>query len=142
MFTNCNISDIPIAKISIRGIFMGAVTNYGKQLRHLRLDLSELLGTMAEKLGLSPAYLSSIETGTRAIPVDLTAKVINVYNLTTDDADKLLKAEVDTNQALTIDLEGASNEQVEATVMFAREIKNMTPKEIRKLYEEMKNRGN
>ncbi len=121
---------------------MGAVTNYGKQLRHLRLDLSELLGTMAEKLGLSPAYLSSIETGTRAIPVDLTAKVINVYNLTTDDADKLLKAEVDTNQALTIDLEGASNEQVEATVMFAREIKNMTPKEIRKLYEEMKNRGN
>ena len=121
---------------------MGAVTEYGKQLRHLRLDLSELLGTMAEKLGLSPAYLSSIETGNRSIPVDLTTKVISVYNLSKTEADKLLKAEVDTNKALTINLEGASNEQIEATVMFAREIRNLSVKEIRKLYEQLKNEGN
>ena len=121
---------------------MGAVTEYGKQLRHLRLDLSELLGTMAKKLGLSPAYLSSIETGARSIPVDLTTKVIEVYNLSQESAQSLLKAEADTNQSLTINLEGASNEQIEATVMFAREIRNLSVKEIRKLYEQLKNEGN
>ncbi|MCQ2579728.1 MAG: hypothetical protein MJ159_03410 [Treponemataceae bacterium] len=71
---------------------MGAVTEYGKQLRHLRLDLSELLGTMAEKPGLSPACLLSIETGSRSIPVDLTSKVIEVYNLSQESAKNLLKA--------------------------------------------------
>lgn len=121
---------------------MGAVTEYGKQLRHLRLDLSELLGTMAEKLGLSPAYLSSIETGSRSIPVDLSSKVIEVYNLSQDSAESLLKAEADTNQSLTINLEGASNEQIEATVMFARHIKNMTVKELRSFFDTIEKRGN
>ena len=65
---------------------MGAITEYGKQLRHIRLDISELLGTMADKLGLSPAYLSSIETGTRSIPVDLTRKIISAYNLEDEEA--------------------------------------------------------
>ena len=72
---------------------MGAITEYGKVLRHIRLDLSELLGTMADKLGLSAAYLSSIETGSRSIPVDLTSKIIKIYNLSEEEAEKLLKAE-------------------------------------------------
>lgn len=117
---------------------MGAITEYGKQLRHIRLDISELLGTMADKLGLSPAYLSSIETGTRTIPVDLTRKIISVYNLKDEEAEKLLKAEADTNQALTINLENASQEQIEATVLFAREIKNMTVQQLRKLHEDLR----
>lgn len=117
---------------------MGAITEYGKQLRHIRLDISELLGTMADKLGLSPAYLSSIETGTRTIPVDLTRKIISAYNLKDEEAEKLLKAEADTKQALTINLENASQEQIEATVLFAREIKNMTVQQLRKLHEDLR----
>ncbi len=119
---------------------MGAITEYGKQLRHIRLDLSELLGTMADKLGLSPAYLSSIETGTRSIPADLTRKIITVYNLSDEESEKLLKAEVDTTQALTINLENASQEQIEATVLFAREPKNMTVQQLRKLHDDLKKR--
>ena len=117
---------------------MGAVTEYGKILRHIRLDLSELLGTMADKLGLSAAYLSSIETGVRSIPVDLTSKIINIYKLSEDDSEKLLKAEADTNQALTINLENASSEQIEATVLFARQIKNMNIQQLKKLYANLK----
>ncbi len=117
---------------------MGVITEYGKVLRHIRLDLSELLGTMADKLGLSAAYLSSIETGARSIPVDLTSKIINIYNLSEEDSEKLLKAEADTNQALTINLEHASSEQIEATVLFARQIKNMNVQELKKLYASLK----
>ena len=121
---------------------MGSLTEYGKQLRHLRLELSELLGTMAEKLNISPAYLSSIETGSRSIPSDLTMKIIEIYNLSQEDANNLLKAEANTNKTLTINLENASKEQIATTVLFAREIKNMSVKELQNLYRNLKNRGN
>ena len=39
---------------------MAKVSNFGKFLRKLRIDYSEVLGTMAKKLGISPAYLSAI----------------------------------------------------------------------------------
>ena len=117
---------------------MGVLTEYGKELRHIRLDLSEILGTMAEKLGLSSSYLSSIETGSRTIPSDLTSKVISIYKLSEEDAQRLMKAEADTTQSLTINLDGATEEQIEATVLFAREIKNMTINEIREMYKNMK----
>jgi Helix-turn-helix. len=116
---------------------MGTLTEYGKTLRHLRLDKSELLGTMAAKLGLSPAYLSSIETGNRSIPSDLTGKILSLYNLSEEEAQTLLKAEADTNHALTINLADASEEQIDASVLFAREIKNMTVSELRILYKQL-----
>ncbi len=119
---------------------MGVLTEYGKELRHIRLDYSEILGTMADKLGVSPSYLSSIETGSRAIPPDLTDKVINSYGLAEEAANKLMKAEINTSQSLTINLDGASDEQIEATVLFAREIKNMTVNQIKEIYKNM-NRG-
>lgn len=119
---------------------MGVLTEYGKQLRHIRLDFSELLGTMAEKLKLSSAYLSSIETGNRNIPSELSSKVIKIYNLSDEDSKKLLKAEVDSNQSLTINLEGASDEEIDATVMFARELKRMSVKELREFAKKMKER--
>lgn len=36
-------------------------TNYGKVLRKIRVDRDELLKDMAGKLGITSAYLSSIE---------------------------------------------------------------------------------
>lgn len=119
---------------------MGVLTEYGKELRHIRLDYSEILGTMADKLGVSPSYLSSIETGSRAIPPDLTAKVLSIYKLSKEDANKLMKAEINTSQSLTINLDGASEEQIEATVLFAREIKNMSVNQIKEMYKNL-NRG-
>lgn len=121
---------------------MGSLTEYGKQLRHIRLDFSELLGVMADKLGVSPAYLSSIETGSRSIPADLSSKVISVYNLSDESIKTLLKAEAVSSQSLTLNLEGASQEQIDVTVMFARELKRMSVTELRDLANKLKeNKG-
>ncbi len=114
------------------------ITEYGKILRHIRLDIGELLGTMAEKLDLSAAYLSSIENGTRSIPVNLTTKIIEIYKLNSEEQEKIIQAEAETNKSLTIDLSNASIEQVETTAMFAREIKNLSVSELRALYETLK----
>ena len=39
---------------------MAEVTAFGKILRKMRIDCSEVLGVMAKRLKVSPAYLSSI----------------------------------------------------------------------------------
>ena len=41
------------------------VTSFGKFLRNLRMDIGELLLNMADKLGVSPAFLSGVENGKR-----------------------------------------------------------------------------
>ena len=47
---------------------MAEVTAFGKILRKMRIDTSEVLGDMAKRLGVSAAYLSSIENNGREIP--------------------------------------------------------------------------
>lgn len=116
---------------------MNALTEYGKILRHYRLDNRILLATMAKELDISPAYLSSIETGSRAIPAGLTEKVSEAYKFDHALRTRLMKAEADTNKSLTIDLQDAPPEAVDAAVMFAREIKNLSVKELRAMLSHM-----
>ena len=116
---------------------MNALTEYGKILRHYRLDNRILLATMAKELDISPAYLSSIETGSRTIPTGLTKKLSEAYEFDHDMRTRLIKAEANTNKSLTIDLQDAPPEAVDVAVMFARQINNLSVKELRKLYEQM-----
>jgi len=44
------------------------ITEYGKFLRKLRIDQGQILKTMAEKLGVSSAFLSAVENGKKKIP--------------------------------------------------------------------------
>ncbi len=57
------------------------LTNLGKQTKKLRIDNEELLMDMANKLGISASYLSSIETGKRKAPKDFIEKIENIYKV-------------------------------------------------------------
>ena len=70
---------------------MANVTTFGKVLRKLRIDHSEILGDMAKKLEISPAYLSAIENNGRVIPDDLIAKLAQKYNLNDAQIKELLR---------------------------------------------------
>ena len=117
---------------------MKALTEYGKIVRHYRIDNQILLADMAKRLDLSPAYLSSIETGNRAIPPDLTEKLCAAYNLDEQTRINLMKAEAAEKKAVTIKIESESEESIDALVKFAREVQNYSVAEIRALYNRMK----
>lgn len=57
------------------------LTHIGKQTRKLRIDNEELLIDMANKLGISAAYLSSIETGKRATPKNFIEDIERIYKV-------------------------------------------------------------
>jgi transcriptional regulator with XRE-family HTH domain len=59
---------------------------------------------MAQKLNMSPSYLSTIENGKRNIPPDMEELLIRVYNLSEKDKAKLRKAMVDSSDTVKIDL--------------------------------------
>lgn len=56
-----------------------ALTDFGKAVRKARLDANETLATMAESLGVSPAFLSAMETGRKKISEEWVGKIITYF---------------------------------------------------------------
>ena len=55
------------------------LTQFGKELRHIRLDRDEKLKDMAEKLGVTVSYLSAVENGKRNIPDNWIEMIASEY---------------------------------------------------------------
>lgn len=112
-----------------------AVTEFGKFLRKMRIDSSEILGAMAERLGVSPAYLSAIENGMRDIPDLFVKKVVEVYGLDEEQAKKLAEAEAQTKGAVDVDfgLRRTDMNVVETAVMFARDFSRLTEQQLKQI---------
>ena len=65
------------------------MTKFGIFIRKFRLDKGILLRDMAKDLGISPAYLSGMETGHKDIPQSLADQIISVYNLSAEQTKEL-----------------------------------------------------
>ena len=65
------------------------MTEFGIFIRKFRLDRGILLRDMAKDLGISPAYLSGMETGHKDIPQSLADNIISVYNLSAEQTKEL-----------------------------------------------------
>ncbi|WP_375651459.1 MULTISPECIES: helix-turn-helix domain-containing protein [unclassified Bartonella] len=70
------------------------LTPFGKTLRKIRLDRFERFLDMADKLGISVAFLSSVEIGKKSVPVGMEEKIIKLYALDQNMA-SLLRKEAD-----------------------------------------------
>ena len=68
------------------------ITELGKEMRKIRIDESERLLDMAQRLDKSAAFVSAVEVGTKSPPSGFEEAIIRVYNLGTDVADKLRQA--------------------------------------------------
>lgn len=82
---------------------MNNSTPFGKELRKIRIDESEVLSEMAKRLGISIAYLSSIESGTRNIPVDFVQRIKKAYSLDADQQKLLELAKIQSEKKIVMD---------------------------------------
>ena len=102
------------------------VTEYGKVLRKIRIDKGEILGDMAENLSISSAYLSSIETGVRKVPEDLTNQISKKYKLNQSTISKLKKAELANMKEIKVSFSSqTTTRRKEAALLFARTFNNL-----------------
>ena len=102
-------------------------TKLGKILKMLRIERSERLMDMAQKLGRSATSLSSIEAGRKAAPLELVDQLVSLYNLTGVKARELEQAIIETRREFSLRPESEVGRDTAA--MLARRANDLTEDE-------------
>ncbi len=109
------------------------VTEVGRFLRKLRIDVNEVLYDMANRMGCSSAFISAIELGKRPVPEEFQQKLISIYKLTPEQQEEFQRAIDDSTKSVTIDFNGLGDNTKELALVFARRLKTMEEKEAEKV---------
>lgn len=94
------------------------LTEFGKAVRMLRLDTEVTLGDMADALEISPAYLSSMETGRREPQETIVERAIEFFEERGQSAQHLREAADRSRRR--IDLSELDGDLRSAVAAFAR----------------------
>lgn len=106
---------------------------FGEYTKSLRKAHGESLRIMAEKLEISPAYLSVMENGRRTATKEIVSKVCGIYNLNATESSKLQDLANIANQYVDIEISEMNKAQQEVSLIFARRIKDADPDLVEKL---------
>ncbi|MEQ4693442.1 MULTISPECIES: helix-turn-helix domain-containing protein [Providencia] len=113
-------------------------TKFGKFLRKLRIDKGMVIRDMATMLGVSPAYLSAIELGKRAIPDSFVDNLCDAFKLNSSERiDALHLADI-SQPSIKIDLTDAEDANRETMLAFARKFKELDDDQLNKLNQMLK----
>ena len=107
------------------------LTMIGKELRFLRISRGEILKEMADKLGITPAYLSAIENGKREPTRKFMNTLLSAYDLTDEEIERLEKAYSETINSINIAFtEEMSPAQKDLSFVFARRFDKLSEDDI------------
>ena len=101
-------------------------TQFGKELKKLRIDLGITLMDMANKINVSAAFLSAIETGRKRIPDGTLDVLASAFPAIAKERDKY---EVLVNQArreVSVPLNDASYEDAMLATALARRFSSLS----------------
>lgn len=70
----------------------GALTPFGIECRRIRKDKGLFMGDVCDRIGVTPGFLSQVETGSKAIPEDLVGKLTSALDLPKAEAEILEEA--------------------------------------------------
>ncbi len=109
-------------------------TEIAKFLRKIRIDCDESLGDMAEKIGLSAAYLSAIENSKRTAPEDMKENLYKAYSLSEEQKLEFARLVAESRKKVEIGLSGIQEEilpeYVDTAVQFAHDLSQMNRKQL------------
>lgn len=110
------------------------MTPFGEQVRHLREQRGMQLKELADRLGVSSAYLSALEHGRRGKPTfALVQGIIHVFGIIWDEADQLIRLAELSNPRVVIDTSGLDPAATLLANRLAREIGALSAEDIEAL---------
>lgn len=89
----------------------GDLTSFGQFVRKLRISKHEYLKDMAEKLSITPAYLSAVEHGRRNVPFSWILLLQTHYDIEQNEIEKLIESVIDSRYYDRLDISHLSIEQ-------------------------------
>lgn len=107
------------------------INELGKMLRKIRIEKEERLFDMAEKIGVSVAFLSAIETGRKAPPLNVVDRIATAYKLEKKQRIQLELAV--SNSRSSFRLEPQSSIAQDTAAMFARRLNRLGPEAHKKI---------
>lgn len=104
------------------------MTPFGARLRSLRAERGVSQKEMAKALGVSAAYLSSLEHGHRGKPSwAMVQNVIGYFNVIWDEAEELERLAGVSDPRIVVDTSGLSPQATALANRLAAEIGNLDP---------------
>lgn len=117
------------------------VNNFGKFCRKLRIDKNELLYDMAQKLGVSSAFLSKVENGKKKPPREWREIIISVYSLNADQIRQLDQYMYEAQNYDSIDISHMNDSDRMTMLLFARRFKNLDKNKLKSILESEEDDG-
>lgn len=113
-------------------------SSLAKFLRILRIQNDEVLGDMANNLGIMPSYLSSIETNRRPLTPALQQRLIERYSLNEEQQKHLENYVAEAAKRVEVNLENVKDktlfpQYVDTALMFARDLSSLGGTELKEL---------
>lgn len=105
------------------------LSEFGKFSRKLRMKKNELLIDMAQKLNVTPSFLSAVEVGKKSIPEKWEQQIIEDYELNQEEAFELKQAIANSIRQLKFDLTQRKEEDRDLLLAFARKLDTLDTKE-------------
>ncbi|RYG55373.1 MAG: XRE family transcriptional regulator [Alphaproteobacteria bacterium] len=108
------------------------MTNFGKELRKIRLDLGITLYDMASAIGVSSAMLSSVETGKKPAPAQMVEQLASRYPQVKARYSEFASLADQTKTDVKVRL-GSDQKANELAVAFARKFDELSAQDIQDL---------
>ena len=109
------------------------LTRFGKRLRTLRVERDQKLKDMADKLGVTVAYLSAVETGKRRVPDSWVEILVKNYGLSDEEAGELQKLAYENKTTVKISLEDVDEAEMGLVLSFDRKFKTLSDEQVNEL---------
>lgn len=113
------------------------LTEFGKLLRKLRIDHDKTLGDLAEKIGVSAAYVSAIETGKKPVTTQFLVQVQRALGLNEPEMRGLEQTAARQVKDVTMPMGAKSDRARELAVAFARRFESMSNEEVERVFERL-----
>jgi transcriptional regulator with XRE-family HTH domain len=114
------------------------LTAFGKFTRKLRIDNGELLKDMADKLQVTSAYLSSVETGKRTVPHKWASLIQETYLLPDSEYEELLNCIDESREEVIFNLSSIGAKDKDIILSFARKFDDLDESAKEKIKEILK----
>lgn len=100
------------------------LTEFGKFTRKLRIEIDETLYNMAQKLGVSSAFLSAVEIGNKSIPKSWFELLSEKYKLSEEQKKDLERVIALSNKIMKVDFTNKNLDEKELFWKLAKKIDN------------------
>jgi len=109
------------------------ITEFGKELRKLRLDLGITLNEMATRISVSPSLLSSAETGKKTATPALVEKLAEHFDHVGGNKDAFLRLAEKTRSEVRIRLSEENKQANDVALAFARNFDSLNSDQLNQL---------